>query len=310
MILYPFEDSGQWGFINNDGEVVVPSKFEYLSGFSSGLAVAKIDDKFGYLDKSCKFCIAPQYEDAGEFVEQRAIVTSESKVSVIDENGATIVPFGEFDKIRDFSEGFAVVSRDALEGFISSGGVTTITPQYKNARSFAEGVAAVRESVLFRYVTQDNHRALNQEFLLAKSFSEGYAAVQTAAKLFHYIDRVGLNAFGSLELLEAHEFSEGLAAVQTRYGWGYIDRSGGFAISPNKAFFAIEAFSEGLAKIWIKESESEDPAMGFINRAGEQVIPPQFAGGRNFHNGLAWVYLTSTCMGYVDKAGKVIWKAH
>jgi hypothetical protein len=47
---------------------------------------------------------------------------------------------------------------------------------------------------------------------------------------------------------------------------------------------------------------------GYVNRNGEMIIKPRFDWGDGFSNGVAWVLVDETKIGYVDKAGRYIWK--
>lgn len=57
------------------GKVVIELQFDYLNDFCEGLAVAGINDKFGYIDKSGKFVIEPKFDDAYDFSDGVAEVT-------------------------------------------------------------------------------------------------------------------------------------------------------------------------------------------------------------------------------------------
>jgi hypothetical protein len=91
------------------------------------------------------------------------------------------------------------------------------------------------------------------------------------------------------------DFSEGLAVAMEKDGgkWGYIDRSGEFAISQRFAWSLndyVYSFSEGLAKIKVANRH------GYIDRSGEFVIPPTFLEGADFHDGMARVVVEGPCM--------------
>jgi hypothetical protein len=47
--------------------MVIPAQFNTAAEFSEGLAVVSIGGKFGYIDKSGKFVINPQWDSALNF---------------------------------------------------------------------------------------------------------------------------------------------------------------------------------------------------------------------------------------------------
>src|SRR5262249_23021024 len=120
------------------------------------------------------------------------------------------------------------------------------------------------------------------------------------------------------------KFSEGLAVAVLDNGLcSYIDKKGNLAI--NKQFFGAHPFSENLAVIADSNKEKKRALYGFIDKAGDIVIKPQFDvylrsnanaykfvnAGRfdsipefspDFHEGLASVSIDGR-YGYIDKKG-------
>ena len=58
---------GKWGFINVDGELVIPCKFEDARAFAYTLAPVKQSGMWGYVDTAGEIVIEPQFEDAYAF---------------------------------------------------------------------------------------------------------------------------------------------------------------------------------------------------------------------------------------------------
>jgi hypothetical protein len=63
-----------------------------------------------------------------------------------------------------------------------------------------------------------------------------------------------------------------------------------------------EEFSDGLAQVVVGDK------VGYIDKIGKMVIPPQFADGAggNFFEGLDRVWVDGK-MGYIDKTGNYVW---
>lgn len=114
-----------------------------------------------------------------------------------------------------------------------------------------------------------------------------------------YIDRTGRVAI-ELQYSLAYPFSEGLAAVLTREGWAYIDQAGAVVIAPRREFFQVGNFSEGLAVAGCCGTK-----LGYINRAGQFVVKPQFEKAYEFSDGLARVFDDGK-YGYIDKSGRIV----
>lgn len=58
---------GKWGFINVNGELVIPCKFDDARAFAYTLAPVKQNGKWGYVDTTGEIVIDPQFEDAYAF---------------------------------------------------------------------------------------------------------------------------------------------------------------------------------------------------------------------------------------------------
>lgn len=121
-------------------------------------------------------------------------------------------------------------------------------------------------------------------------FHDGLAEVGVSSG--EYVDSTGKPL--GLELYRGWDFSDGLAAAlkEDEGKWGYIDRTGKFAIAPRfdghpKGY--VSSFSEGLA--WIKVSGR----YGFIDRAGEFVVAPTFLYAEDFSDGMALVVVDGPC---------------
>jgi hypothetical protein len=113
----------------------------------------------------------------------------------------------------------------------------------------------------------------------------------------------------------------GLAGAKPRmvrdYLHGYKDRQTGKVIVPPQFRYAADRFSEGLA--WVID---EQDRVGYIDRQGKIVIPPQYSPneqfinvfspilyfGSDFNGGLAKVCSQgeSRKCGYIDRTGKVV----
>lgn len=145
-------------------------------------------------------------------------------------------------------------------GFIDNRGTMVINPQFYNAGAFAEGLAVVREA------------------LEGETRQEG--------GMWGYIDRTGTWVIKP-QFHEAHGFHEGLALVTVEYYAGlqaYIDRTGSVKIKASR--FASN-FYDGMAKF--QPGEKDNSHYGYIDKAGNTVIPPQFDSANNFSEGLAAV---------------------
>ena len=108
-------ESGKWGFKNNDDEVVVnPTWWHVYYKFDEGMcAVANDDKKIGFVDETGQLVIPCQYVSHSFFCEGLVKVQEAEtiKIGYINHKGETVIPF-VYRKGGDFENGLAMVSSD------------------------------------------------------------------------------------------------------------------------------------------------------------------------------------------------------
>ena len=292
----------KYGYLDLDGNDAIPPQFEAAKSFSQGLAAVKDGEKWGYLDPQGNWAIAPQFEAAGDFSEEGAIVTLPQGKGTIDRAGTLQVQITHTD-VQPLLPASATVRDVQIAPFADGlARVTVELDELESGRSDRIG-----------FIDKAGSWAIPLQERAIADFSEGLAAIEMDGK-YGYIDKTGQMAI-SPQFQKAQPFSEGFAAVefvdrQPFYTWGYIDRTGTVAIAPQ--FYSAQSFSEGFAAVG-----SIDLGSGYLDRTGTMVVSgdtiPEFRGGFPFsegfarvtHRGLAGLYRsdwnrrcrTSICLG-------------
>src|SRR6516164_8860197 len=296
--------------------------------------------KWGYMDKSGKIVIAPQYYDAYPFKEGMArvqpwqvLLSKAIRVYFIDKSGKIRTP-KVYSDAEDFSEGLALVIVPGEKGFgyIDATG-NMIIPQddsHEAGGQFRESLATIKQGGQWGYMNKTGKMVIQPQFKQALRFSEGLAAVKSGDK-WGYIDKSGKLAIAP-QYEMAYQHVEGLAAVKDGGKWGFIDNTGKMIIAPQ--FEEAFGFSEGLVDVkqggrwgYIDKSGKmmipakydavhahfeglagvkEGKKWGFIDKTGVMVISPQFDEAGRFTNGLAEVKVGKK-FGYIDHTGKFVW---
>jgi len=91
--------------------------------------------KCGYIDKTGKMVIKPQFDYSDGFYEGLARVQIGEKLGFIDENGSIVIQ-PNFDSVLFFSNGLAPVQIDDKWGYIDNTGNLVINPKFDFAFSF------------------------------------------------------------------------------------------------------------------------------------------------------------------------------
>lgn len=226
-----------------------------------------------------------------------------------------------YDNAEDFSEGLAAVKLDGKWGFIDKMGNEVVPLEYEQVDSFSEGLAAVKQNGKWGYIDKAGKEVVPCKYDNARSFSEGLAVVGLNGK-WGFIDKTGKEIV-PCKYTEARPFSEGLAAVREGTGlgikWGFVDKTGEVVIPVGKygyPYYAL-SFREGLTTVDNNVGLNSDAREGFINTAGELVIPYQYYevrgstildadnGIKGFQNGFVAVGNENGKWGVADKTGKL-----
>lgn len=75
LMKYKVPGKDLYGFINQNGEMVIPTKYPSASAFSDGLALVNINGKCGYINVKGDLVIPIKYENASDFINGTASVS-------------------------------------------------------------------------------------------------------------------------------------------------------------------------------------------------------------------------------------------
>ena len=296
-------DDLRYGFINENGEIVVHPMFEIVSSnwevHSSGelktniLRTVSINNKWGVIDSKGKWLFQPMFSYIDDFYNGLAVATIGEKRGVIDERGNWLIqPI--FEEIGKFKDDIASARQSDEFGFIDKSGNWVIEPMFNNV--FSEG------------------------------FVEDLCGVEIGDK-WGYIDKSG-GVILQPEFEEVYPFCGGQAIVRLNEKSGLIDRSGNWVIHPiydwlmhwqDGTYVATSSGKSGLVSVnnqWIiqpvfdefnpidneRAAVKSEGKFGVIDKFGKWLIQPIYEEGLFFNQDLARA-CTSKKWGYIDKMG-------
>jgi len=286
-----------------DGVVDVNGRFtklpptnDYHFIFRDGLARFQTplgqERKYGYMDKTGRVVINPQFHNSGHFSEGLAWVSvlKEGKwlYGFIDKTGKFVIEPQFVYQPGDFVDGLAKVVGQHSSGFIDRSGRLRIEVESEHADdSFSEGLLAIIQGDPPRgvYLRRDGRVAFEIPFWQQR----------TARQRSLY----------TVRRLQLAPFSEGLAPVLSFNKLGFIDAAGRVVIEP--LFRGTSGFSEGLAAVKIIGNDGEY-VWGYIDRAGRFRVAPQFREAHPFAGGLAHVVTADGKGLLIDGSGNVVWR--
>lgn len=278
----------------------------------------KMGEKWGYVDREGKWLINPQFEEAQEFREGRAVVArGNGEYAFIDTDGK-VMNDAWYKDVTFFSEGKAwVVSENSAPVLIDTkGNKLAEVKEVERVYSYTGGlaIASVKDEqtgkTRYGYLDEEGKWAINPQFEYAGMFSNGRAAVarrneEKNMNEYGYIDPSGVLVI-PWQFSYGMAFGEnGLAVVSVGSsdgGWkdGVIDRDGHYVITPQ--FGDLKPDGDELT---CRFSGSE--LYGRCDREGNIRMNPQFKHLTYFYDGeLAPASLDGEKVGYVDKDGHFV----
>jgi hypothetical protein len=333
--LFRFEQNGKAGYIDATGKIVVrptyPGGSNFLGEFHEGLLAVRDERGARYVDRSGKVVFRTDARFSSQFFEGLAAASSESsRWGFIDRTGRFTVP-PQYYEVEAFSEGIARISvtgEVGSTGYIDKTGQFVIPPSLTYGSSFHEDRAAVIISGPCRitnggscerpefkptgdYASYDCRYAIvdksgkpvsDLRFDDAMDFSEGLAPVRMGQH-WGYVDRSGQIAI-PVKFEWAEPFTEGFAVAKKDGKFGFIDHAGIFVITPR--FDAAEGFSDGRALVSSNHGLTKW-TYWFIDKTGNPAFPGEFAVAASFNYGLAHVALSGERrFAWINTSGKPI----
>jgi len=144
MPLFWVMENGRYGYIDKTGKVVIQPQFENTMGFNEGLAATKLGGKYGYIDVKGNWIIKPQFDFTYMFSDGLAMVEINKKSAWIDKSGKIVIQPQEFEKTAiGFKEGRLAVKKAGKWGYIDRTGKIAIETKFDEAKEFSGGVAQV-----------------------------------------------------------------------------------------------------------------------------------------------------------------------
>lgn len=288
-----------WGYMDKEGNMAIDFRFsdeDDTGNFSDGLTKIKINGKYGFIDKTGKIAIEPQFVRAEDFSEGLAVVSVKNKYDkyecekygYIDKTGKFVIK-PEFYRARSFSDGMAVIHDVGFGyydpcGYIDKTGRIVLKPVWwEDAEDFINGIAYVHwheERIYTGACIDKTGHVINDPNVYYEGFyPEGLELVRKGDKIGYHTVRGECVIEAQFD--DAMYFFEELAGVKINQKWGYIDKTGKIVIKPQ--FDDVKGFSEGIAAVEV------DRKWGYINKSGHMIRKPEFKEAWFFHDGLAKV---------------------
>lgn len=295
--MLPYRVGDRWGFLAEDGTVVISPQFDAALPFTEGLAGVKQGDRWGFVDRSGTMTIQPQYDMVASFAGGRAVVRVGAKCGYISSAGEFVIA-PQYDTCRDFEGGRAVVQRDRRFGVIDTDGEAIIAPQFEALTAFAGDLAAAKIGERFGLVDETGKIVLSPQYDDMQPPIEGDLWLVRSGDRYGFVDQAGKFAIGPT-LDAAYPFRDGVARVRMGERWGFMAPDGKFVGNTGALYDEAQDMVNGLAAVRL------DKDWGFVDKAGKLVIAPQYDFVGPFLGSIAMV-IDDGMLGYISQRGAAV----
>lgn len=293
---------GQFGFINTQGNEVIPCQYTTTGGFSEGVAyVQKSSGSVGEVINTqggTIFTIPAGYQFVGPFSEGLAKIAKNNLGGYIDKTGKIVIE-PKYTQLGNFKGGRSIiVNALGKQGFIDPAGKETVAPMYDQLGDYTpDGLAPFRKGSSWGFLNLAGGVAIEPTFEVVGTFSNGIAPVKSNGKV-GYIDTKGKWVVPAL-FEDGKIFLDDFAAVKMGGKWGFANTKGNGKLVIDAQYDAVSTFAEGFA--WVKTGDK----VGAIDRRGTLVIPFRYDEAGAFTNGFSTVKKGGK-LGLVNSQGKEI----
>jgi hypothetical protein len=253
----------KYGFINQNGDIIVPLKYEDAFPFYDGYASIKSNDNWNYINEegrvifsdSLIFSYRPIIENKAVFMVSGQEVEKRKRMHSEDRTGSQV-----------FVEYLNQIKKQQLkEGLIDINGKIVIEPIYDEISGyFIHGFMRVRNNGKAGIINEEGKIIIPIEYENVLDFKNNMFTAEKESK-WGIID-TGNNVIIPFEYGRIRHFENDLALITTK-GTGYVNMDNKIIIEPQYSFNLSGDFFNGIALI------KKDNQYGFINKNNQIVIP-------------------------------------
>lgn len=141
----PVRRNGRYGFINEQGLLMIPNRYEDVMPFSEGRAAIKIRNRWGFIDPSDHIVVQPVYEKVMPFHNHVSKVSQRNKWGLIDKNGKVLVPV-RYDSVNLLPSGRVLVQSEGYFGLADLEGNLLLHTKFNELTDLDNGMVIVKQN--------------------------------------------------------------------------------------------------------------------------------------------------------------------
>lgn len=288
---------GKWGFISTDGKQKIDFKYRSVFPFKEGIArVQDFDKLYGFINKSGEEVIAPKFVEAYDLGDGLIKIKTNTGFNFISIKGDTLLD-QDITRVNNFKDGYAVVKDFGKETLLDVNGKLLFDYKYDKVYTPHNERIKVRSEKKYGYVSLKGDNLIPIEYEKLSSFQNGLAAGKKDNK-WMLID-IGNQVKHNLDT----DIDNVIAMNDNRW---MVIKGGKFAIMNNEAKYLTDFEYDALNKFHESVAVYEfDGAYGYLGVDGNKITGASFP--------LCWDFVGDRAraifdrgVGFLDKKGKPV----
>lgn len=173
------KENDKYGIIDEKGNILLKSEYEFLEIAAPDLLVFKNNDKYGYIDKKGKEVIPARYDEVTSFFGNRAMVIKDDEIKVIDKRGQ-IVENINYDVVSEIKDDVIIGGIETGFGAVDPKGNEIIKPIYDDMTFWGDkyikgnigeeiDILDYKGNVLLKVLRKDNPKFYENQVVLGET---------------------------------------------------------------------------------------------------------------------------------------------
>lgn len=265
-----------YGYINIDGEVLIPFEYDEIGDFIYGITKARKNENWGIINEEGGVLAAFKYTFISDFKEGIAIIIDsiQGNVGVIDLSGNTVIPF-EYNcsAIKINSEGKIKAKKNSKWGYFDKTGNIIIPFEFDSIGDLvSDGVINAKKDGVWGTFDKEGHIILPFQYFSMSDFIHGIAKASDSIQgQYGIIDLSGKTIIPfEFESIDIQISPDGKVIAKKYCRWACFDNTGKIIVPFEFGASEIEIYPDGKIKA------KKDSRWGYFDKTGEIIVPFEF----------------------------------
>jgi len=137
------QKDGKWGFVDTQGRLRIPNRYDGVQNFSESLAAFSLRKKWGFLNHDDQIIIQPAYEEVGNFINGLSIVKQKGLYGILSKQGQLVLQC-RYKSIQKLASGYFQLQNENLFGLANADGVLQYEPKYTSQQQVGTSIVVER----------------------------------------------------------------------------------------------------------------------------------------------------------------------